>query len=572
VNSDHDTSAGQGWYDSGSTANFAMTDTTVAGTTGTQYVFTGWSSSDTGGYTGSDVSHSVTMNNPITETAIWQTQYWVQYAVTGCVLSVTPPSDEWVNAGGSAIGAFTPQVTDTGTRCNFVSSSPASGPINGPTTITGTYQTQYLLTVNSDHDTPGGGGWYSSGSAASATLTDGTVSGGTGIQYVFKSWSGDASGTGLTSNGITMDGPKTATAIWQTQYYLTVDSAHDSPTGQGWYDAGTSVSSSVTSPADELAGTRYRVTGWTGTGSAPPSGTATTTGSFNINAPSSVTWNWIAQYYLTISVSPPSTGTTVPVAGSYWYDSGTGVTVMATPASGYTFASWLLDGLPAGSSNSITVGMNAPHNLVGQFQVAVQSAIAFNFNGNNIAAGNTIWFNNVLKLKSHAPTTPLAIRFTGQTIKFSAGSTQYTLPIPDCTVIFDPLATSASTTFTGGTWITRVPASFGDNVFLCGFGYKVPAGGLPGGIKSVTWSGAFTGSAAYSIEWQWAAAVYTSFPTDYNSLGVKPLHSTSLDSYHNGDQAGTPESNKNFVTGGATGGGGSNYTGGYSSTMSVSFP
>ena len=75
----------------------------------------------------------------------------------------------------------------------------------------------------------------------------------------------------------------------------------------------------------------------------------------------------LPQYQLTISVSPPSAGTTAPVVGSYLYDLGTGVTVTATPASGYTFDSWLLDGSPAGSTNPITVTMNAPHNLVAQF-------------------------------------------------------------------------------------------------------------------------------------------------------------------------------------------------------------
>jgi hypothetical protein len=31
-------------------------------------------------------------------------------------------------------------------------------------------------------------------------------------------WGGDAGGSDLTSNSITMDGPKTATAVWATQY------------------------------------------------------------------------------------------------------------------------------------------------------------------------------------------------------------------------------------------------------------------------------------------------------------------------------------------------------------------
>ena len=47
-----------------------------------------------------------------------------------------------------------------------------------------------------------------------------------GTQYVFTGWSGDASGSSSPSNPIIMNGPKTATANWKTQYYLTVSSAY----------------------------------------------------------------------------------------------------------------------------------------------------------------------------------------------------------------------------------------------------------------------------------------------------------------------------------------------------------
>ena len=116
--------------------------------------------------------------------------------------------------------------------------------------------------------------------------------------------------------------------------------------------------------------------------------------------------------------------------------------------------------------------------------------------------------------------------------------------------------------------MTTVPASFADDVFLSGLAFHVPAGGLPAGEK-VTWHGTISGSAPFSMQWKWGAAVYTSFD-DYNSIGVKPVHSTSLDSYPNGDQAGTPENKKSNVIGGARGGGGSNWTGSWSSTASAS--
>jgi hypothetical protein len=73
------------------------------------------------------------------------------------------------------------------------------------------------------------------------------------------------------------------------------------------------------------------------------------------------------------------------------------------------------------------------------------------------------------------------------------------------------------------------------------------------------------------VQWKWAAAVYPAahFSTDYNALSVKPVDDNSNSQYKNSDHAGTPEAFKSYVIGGATGGGGSNYTGGYSGTASV---
>jgi len=68
------------------------------------------------------------------------------------------------------------------------------------------------------------------------------------------------------------------------------------------------------------------------------------------------------------------------------------------------------------------------------------------------------------------------------------------------------LTTEGTTTFTGGEWVTKVPASFTDNVFLAGLAYQLPAE-LEGGANPVTWEGDFTTSAGVSLKWQWAAAV-----------------------------------------------------------------
>jgi hypothetical protein len=193
------------------------------------------------------------------------------------------------------------------------------------------------------------------------------------------------------------------------------------------------------------------------------------------------------------------------------------------------------------------------------------TSIASNFNGTPIHSGTYIWFNSVLN-PSGLGSNPVTFHFTGQTIT----SANFNLNVPDADVTFDPNVNFATTTFSGGKWVTTVPSSgLPGNTFFSGLGYLVPAN-LPGGINPVTWSGTIsTDTPGAKLQWQWAAAVYTSFNADNNLLGVKPVDANKKNPYLNSDHAGTPENYKQFVTGGARGGGGSNYTGSYSGTTSV---
>jgi len=199
------------------------------------------------------------------------------------------------------------------------------------------------------------------------------------------------------------------------------------------------------------------------------------------------------------------------------------------------------------------------------------SSISSNFNGTAIPAGRTIWFNAVLKASGLPTTGTTTVDFTNVMITFSDGTTNYVVPVPDAHVVYSSATTTASTTFSGS-HMTQVPIGFGQNAFLDGKIYLVPPPGLKGGIKNVTWSGTFsTSTPGVNLQWKWGAAVYTSFPNDpnYNAVGIKPVDGAAQNPYANSDHAGTPENFKQFVTGGATGGGGSNYTGSYSGTAAV---
>lgn len=131
--------------------------------------------------------------------------------------------------------------------------------------------------------------------------------------------------------------------------------------------------------------------------------------------------------------------------------------------------------------------------------------------------------------------TPVTITFTNQTIT----SSQFgPLPVPDASVTFDPAAVTATTNFIGGMWVTTVPSGIKGNTFLSGLSFPVPVN-LPGSIHPVTWSGTISiDTPGVSINWQWAAAVYTTFSAAYNALGVKPVDDKQASQYKNSDHAG----------------------------------
>jgi hypothetical protein len=201
------------------------------------------------------------------------------------------------------------------------------------------------------------------------------------------------------------------------------------------------------------------------------------------------------------------------------------------------------------------------------------SNITANLNGTAIPGGDYIWFNSAMKLTGSAPNTPFNIYLENGSIQFTAGTTNYNLSVPNAVITFNNSVTQATTTFNSATqtWQTTLPTGLAGNNFLAGFALPVPTSGIPAGVQNVKWTEGFSASTnGVNLNWQWAAAAYTSFSSNLTTLGIKPVDDNSASQYQNSDHAGTPENFTTFVTGGATGGGGSNYTGSYSGTAAVS--
>ena len=202
---------------------------------------------------------------------------------------------------------------------------------------------------------------------------------------------------------------------------------------------------------------------------------------------------------------------------------------------------------------------------------STMSSIAGNFNGTAIPAGDTVWFNSSLTATGLPKGAAATVHVVNQSIDFTAGGAAYHLAVPNGVIVFNPGATSASTSFdpSDNDWDVSVPSGGSGDVFMGGVGLQVP-NGLPGGIKNITWNAGFwSDTAGITVNWNWAAAAYKNFSTDYNVIGVKPVDNNSLSIYHNGDQSGAPEAYKSFVVAGATGAGGSNYTGNFTSAVGV---
>ena len=205
---------------------------------------------------------------------------------------------------------------------------------------------------------------------AYATLAYGTENITSNVRAVFTGWSGDASGTGLTSDPILMNDPKIAVADWKMQYYLDVvtDPSSLPPIpGADWYYNCTLVS--LTAPQyvpDEvgIGGVRYRFSYWDVDGTSQ--GTGTNPIQVNMDAPHTATAHYVKQYYLTVETDP--TGLNPAPLGEGWYDESTHLNMIAPPVSynttsheEYVFVYWDVDGTNSTSNDVVQVHMDMPH-------------------------------------------------------------------------------------------------------------------------------------------------------------------------------------------------------------------
>ena len=126
----------------------------------------------------------------------------------------------------------------------------------------------------------------------------------------------------------------------------------------GQFTDGSALAIGTTSPQPGAAGVRYTFKGWSDGGAMNhtievPAKGGTYTAAFN------------TQYSLTASVLPAASGKITPGSGGF-FNSGTVVSLTATPAAGYAFTSWTGSVANANSATT-TITMSAPQTVTANF-------------------------------------------------------------------------------------------------------------------------------------------------------------------------------------------------------------
>lgn len=150
-----------------------------------------------------------------------------------------------------------------------------------------------------------------------------------------------------------MDGAKNIVAVYQLQYYLSLQAQLGAPLpqGQGWYNAGDTATLTIASQAvGANAGSRLVFQGWSIDGQSTQSGASL---SLNMGAPHSVTALYTQQYYLKVLTDQGV------ASGEGWYDSGTTAQIyVSIPVStnygvNFVFNGWQGDVQSNGQSASV---------------------------------------------------------------------------------------------------------------------------------------------------------------------------------------------------------------------------
>lgn len=418
------------WVNGGSSVTYSYSSTVTSSVTGKRFRL---------GST-SGPSSPITVTGPVTVTGNYVTQYLVTFAqtgldstATGTVVTVNGsakaygglPYSFWADSGSWVTYSYNSIVTSSVSGKQFrlvaVQCPPPDFSVTSPTTITGVYCTQYLVTFAQSGLDPTATGtvvtvngsakaltnlpytiWVDSGSSVTYSFNSPVSSTVSGKRFRLNSVSGPAS-------PITVSGPTTVTGNYVIQYLFTFAQSglDSSATGTvvtvngspkvysnlpytNWFDSGSSVTYSYSSTvAGNTSGKQFRLSGVSGPASP-----------ITVAGVTTVTGNYVAQCSVIIAQSGldlSATGTVVIVNGSskgygdlpytVWVDCGGSITYsFNSPVSSSTSGKRFRLNSVTGAVSPITV--NAPATVTGNY--VTQYAVTFAHTGLDSSAASTV--------------------------------------------------------------------------------------------------------------------------------------------------------------------------------------
>ena len=178
-----------------------------------------------------------------------------------------------------------------------------------------------------------------------------------------------------------------------------------------------------------------------------------------------------------------------------------------------------------------------------------------------------MWVHAQFKPIGISTTTASRVRVTG--VSFVLNGISY--PMPDGLVTFDPAAPSVSTTMYEALkkrWSTTInPGFISDENFFVGTAIPVDIS-ITGGGKATIRFTTQTDDPDMSFAWKWSAAAFTYWPSDWNAALIQPYHGNGPTGSQHADTPDNRDVQKSLIQG-PRGGGGSNFTGGWSGTFRV---
>ncbi|MEM0149399.1 MAG: hypothetical protein QXW10_00685 [Candidatus Micrarchaeaceae archaeon] len=192
-------------------------------TNSTREMFTGWSGSGIGSYSGSSTTATVTLNSNITETALWQLQYLVN--VSNAYGLAT--GSGWYAAGAVAnIGLSASNLSiSMGKRLAFAGWSNGlhelniTVNVNRPLNLSPQWQTQYLVNASVSYGKIEGTGWYIANSTATLYPTEQNISISSNEKESFYKWSNGSTSARLS---FVVNKPVLISAIYAPMYLATL--------------------------------------------------------------------------------------------------------------------------------------------------------------------------------------------------------------------------------------------------------------------------------------------------------------------------------------------------------------